>query len=78
MDGKPLTLGSMITADGKNVRIGINGNPVSVGTEGRFGNDVKLTIQGDIQTGSPITFLMYDAACGNQHVAEVKDSQTGV
>ena len=78
VDGKPLTLGSMITADGKNVRIGINGNPVSVGTEGRFGDDVKLTIQGDIQTGSPITFLMYDAACGNQYVAEVKDSQTGV
>ncbi|HPP77178.1 hypothetical protein, partial [Methanospirillum sp.] len=36
------------------------------------------TIPGDIQTGSPITFLMYDAACGNQYVAEVKDPQTGV
>ena len=78
VDGMPLTIGSMITADGMNVRIGIDGNPVSVGNGGRFGDDKKLAVQGDIQTGSPITFLMYDAACGNQYVAEVKDSQTGV
>jgi len=78
VDGKPITVGSMITADGKNVRVGIDGNPVPVGNNGRFGDGKKLTIQGDIQTGSPITFLMYDAACGNQYVAEVKDPQTGV
>ncbi|HOJ97580.1 MAG TPA: PKD domain-containing protein, partial [Methanospirillum sp.] len=78
VDGKPITAGSMITADGKNVRVGIDGNPVPVGNNGRFGDGKKLTIQGDIQTGSPITFLMYDAACGNQYVAEVKDPQTGV
>jgi len=77
VDGKPLTAGSLITADGKNVRVGIDGNPVTVGDNGRFGDGKKLTIQGDIQTGSPITFLMYDAACGNQYVAEIKDPQSG-
>ena len=78
VDGNPITPGSMITADGKNVRVGVDGNPVPVGPGGRFGDDKKLTIQGDVQTGSPITFLMYDAACGNQYVAEVKDPETGV
>lgn len=78
VDGKPITPGSMITADGRNVQIGIDGNPVSVEISGRFGDDKKLTVQGDIQTGSPITFLMYDAACGNQYIAEVKDPQTSV
>ncbi len=78
VDGNPITPGSMITADGKNVRVGVDGNPVPVGPGGRFGDDKKLAIQGDIQAGSPITFLMYDAACGNQYVAEVKDPETGV
>ncbi|PWR75016.1 PKD domain-containing protein [Methanospirillum stamsii] len=77
IDGKPITPGSMVTAEGKNVRIGIDGNPVSVGNDGKFGDGRKLTVQGEIETGSLITFLLYDAACGNQYVAEVKDPQTG-
>lgn len=78
VDGMPITIGSMITAEGRNVRVGIDGNPVQVGPGGRFGDDRKLTIQGDIQTGELITFMMYDAACGNPYVAEIKDPQTGV
>ncbi|NLV26376.1 MAG: PKD domain-containing protein [Methanomicrobiales archaeon] len=77
IDGKPITPGSMVTAEGKNVRVGIDGNPVSVGNNGKFGDGRKLTIQGEIETGTPITFLLYDAACGNQYVAELKDPKTG-
>jgi len=72
----PAPCGSLVTADGSGVKIGIENNPVQVNVAGKYGDQAKLTIQGDVPSGSPISFKIYDAQTGQEHVAEVKD-QTG-
>jgi PKD repeat protein len=74
---QPAAIGSLISADGTGVKRGIDGNPVQVTNPGKYGDNGKLTIQGDISGGSPLTFTIYDSQTGKENVAEVKDPATG-
>jgi PKD repeat protein len=77
INDQPAPVGSLITADGSGVKRGIDENPVQVSTPGKYGDIAKLTVQGDISSGSPITFTIYDSQTGKENVAEVKDPVTG-
>lgn len=77
INGLPVAPGSLITADGSGVKIGVENNPIQVNVPGKFGDKTKLTVQGNIPDGSPISFKIYDAVTGQEHVAEVKDQTTG-
>ena len=77
IDGNPAPVGSLITADGTGVKVGIDSNPVQVMVAGQYGEKTKLSIQGDIPSGSPITFTIYDSQTGKECVAEVKDPASG-
>ena len=77
VNDKPASIGSLITADGSGVKIGIDANPVQVTVPGKYGDQTKLTIQGDISKGTPLTFKIYDAQTGEEKVAEIKDPVTG-
>jgi len=77
IDDQPAPVGSLVTADGSGVKVGIDGNPVEVLIAGQFGEKSKLTVQGDIPKGTPITFTIYDAQTGKECVAEAKDPATG-
>lgn len=77
INDKPAPIGSLITADGSGVKVGIDENPVQVTVPGTFGDPTRLTIQGDISKGTPITFTIYDAETGKEQVAELKDPATG-
>ncbi|HWQ67102.1 MAG TPA: PKD domain-containing protein [Methanospirillum sp.] len=77
IDGTSASIGSLVSADGAGVRVGIDGNPVQVNKPGLYGDSSKLTIQGDITEGIPLTFAVYDAQSGNEFVAEIKDPKTG-
>jgi PKD repeat protein len=74
---KPAGTGSLITADGPGVRVGIDENPVQVSAPGKFGDNTKLTVQGDIAKGSPLMFTIYDAETGQEHGAEIMDPVSG-
>ena len=77
IDDKPAPVGSLITANGSGVKVGIDANPVQVNVPGKYGEQTKLTIQGDVSKGTPLTFTIYDCQTGQEHVAEVKDPATG-
>jgi PKD repeat protein len=77
VDEKPAPVGSLITADGSGVKVGVDGNPVQVTIPGEYGEPAKLTIQGDISKGAAITFTIYDSQTGKECVAEIKDPATG-
>ncbi|MDD1729567.1 MAG: PKD domain-containing protein [Methanospirillum sp.] len=77
INDRPAPPGSLITADGSGVQVGIDNNPVQVNKPGIYGDTVKMTIQGDIPPGSPISFTIYDAETGQEQVAEVLDPATG-
>lgn len=77
INGQPAVAGSLITANGNGVSVGIEGNPVQVGPGGRFGDGNKLTIKGTVQAGTPVKLLIFDALSGKESVAEIKDPQTG-
>ena len=77
INGAPIAAGSLITANGKGVSVGIDGNPVQVGSNGKFGEVKKLTIQGRIKAGDPVTLIIFNAQTGKENVAEIKDPQTG-
>ncbi len=77
LDDIPVVTGSLVTADGAGIRVGVDGNPVQISTAGTYGDQTKLTVQGDAGKGTPVTFTLYDAQSGREFTAEVKDPETG-
>ena len=76
-EGKPLPAGSLVTAEGSGIIGGIDGNPVELEIPGMYGEDQKLTVQGDIAPGTPITFSLYNSEIGIVKKAECKNQEFG-
>jgi hypothetical protein len=60
--GQPAAVGAQIEARGAGVKVGVQGNPLSVTVAGQYGSSAplepKLGVQGTIQNGTPIEFYV--------------------
>ncbi|MBN1167917.1 MAG: PKD domain-containing protein [Methanospirillaceae archaeon] len=76
-EGKPLPVGSIITAEGSGIISGVEGNPVEVKQAGIYGDIIKLTVQGDIRKDTPVSFTLYNSETGAVQNAECRNQEFG-